>query len=268
MTSPGRVLFFFCAAGFMAPVVRAAFDDEPVFQATAPWPDAGELVGGVVAALPDVPVVVNAQLQSRDRKGSIERAVNVEMRLDWYGQPPSASYQIRDAFGEDQEKLCITWPEPGRRAYQYLRGSQPARTPSLDSLIEGTDISWMDLSLSFLWWPGGRTVGMERIKGRQCYVVELPAPSDEPVGYAGVRLWIDPRIHMMLQAAAYDREGEMQRLVEVKSFKKVKDLWVIQDLDVQSFPGRHRTSLRVRQVALANEPDAAAEASPESEPDE
>ena len=52
----------------------------------------------------------------------------------------------------------------------------------------------------------------------------------------------------------------MLRLVEVKSFKKVRDLWLIQNLDVQTFPGRHRTSLRVRQVAVSGEPVAEGDA--------
>lgn len=237
-------------------VSRAALDDGPLLSPEASWPDAGELVRGVVAGLPDVPVVIQAQLQSKDRRGVIEGVLNAEMTLDWYGRPPSAEYRIRDAFGTERETLRLSWEEPGPPACRYSRGDPPVAgdLPDLYRAIEGTDISWVDLSLSFLWWPGGRTVGMEKIKGRMCYIVEIPAPADEPGGYAGVRLWIEPRIRIMLQAAAYDAGGEVLRLVEVKSFKKVRDLWLIQNLDVQTFPGRHRTSLRVREVAVAGEP--------------
>ena len=234
---------------------RGAMDNEPLLQPDASWPEAGELVRSVVAGLPDVPVRIEAQLQSKDRRGVLEGTLNAEMKLDWYGPPPSAEYRIRDAFGTEREALRLNWPEPGRPAYRYSRGEPPEAQPLPDLYrpIEGTDFSWIDLSLSFLWWPGGRTVGMEKIKGRLCYIVELPAPPGEPGGYAGVRLWIEPRIRMMLQAAAYDAAGEVLRLVEVKSFKKVRDLWLIQNLDVQTFPGRHRTSLRVRRVAVADE---------------
>ena len=240
----------------------AAMDDEPLLRPDVPWPDAADLVRGVVVGLPAVPVVIQAQLQSKDRRGVIEEVLNAEMRLDWYGQPPTAEYLIRDAFGAEREVLRLSWAEPGQPAYRYTRGDpQVAEAlPDLYRAIEGTDISWVDLSLSFLWWPDGRTVGMEKIKGRLCYIVEVPAPPGEAGGYAGVRLWIEPRIHMMLQAAAYDAGGEVLRLVEVKSFKKVRDLWLIQNLDVQTFPGRHRTSLRVRQVAISGEPIVEGEA--------
>ena len=91
---------------------RAAMDEEPVLRPDAPWPDAGELVRGVVAGLPDVPVLIRAQLQSKDRRGVIEGVLNAEMKLDWYGRPPSAEYLIRDAFGAEREALRSSWAEP------------------------------------------------------------------------------------------------------------------------------------------------------------
>lgn len=247
------------AAGLLVvwagPGTRAAFDDQPVAEPSGAWPEAQELIRSVAAALPTVPVLIQAQLQVRDRRGAVERVLNAEMRLDWYGQPPSAQYVIRDAFGTPREGLSLTWHKPGPPAYRYFRGEalESQELPDLYQPLEGTDISWVDLSLSFLWWPGGRTVGQERIKGRLCYVVDLPTPAQEQIPCAGVRLWIEPHIPMLLQAATYDREGAILRLMEVKSLKKIREVWVIQNLDVQSFPGRHRTSLRVRQVTVAGE---------------
>jgi len=39
--------------------------------------------------------------------------------------------------------------------------------------------------------------------------------------------------------------------MEIKSFKKIEGLWTIQDIDVESFPSRHKTLLRVRDVEAA-----------------
>ena len=38
------------------------------------------------------------------------------------------------------------------------------------------------------------------------------------------------------------------KLLEVKSFKKVRDVYIIQDIDIQSYPARHKTSLRVQKA--------------------
>ena len=118
--------------------------------------------------------------------------------------------------------------------------------------IEGTDISWMDLSLSFLWWPHARTVGGDEVRGRDCVVLDVPAPGADYAGIAGVRLWIDPKIPVMLRAVSYGLDGLASREVEVKAFKKINDRWVIQVIEVESQPSGHKTILRVRDVQDRN----------------
>ena len=34
----------------------------------------------------------------------------------------------------------------------------------------------------------GKTVGMDEIKGRECYIVDVPAPSSENTAYNGMRI--------------------------------------------------------------------------------
>ncbi len=252
MTGQSRFLRAAAAALLLLPAaaVFSAIDESEMPADVSLYPDARALLDQVTGSLPDVPIKVKARLQSRSRDGEIEKELNTEMNLDWRGRPPTARYAVRDAFGGTLAELDITWRADGTTQCRYREGDPPAAAPlpDLDGAIEGTDISWTDLSLSFLWWGGGRTVGSETIKGRFCYIVELPAPAPDEGTYAGVRLWIDPQIHILLEAAAYDRQGQLLRLLEVKSFKKIGQVWVIQNLDVQSFPARHKTSLRVQQV--------------------
>lgn len=235
-----------------------AVDDAPDFDTAPAYPDAQELLDTVTASLPAVPVVVRAHIQSRNTGGKVERTFGAEMRLDWHGRPPSARYTIRDAFGDALEGLDILW-RGGARELRYFKGDPPvsAKLGDVYAPIQGTDIGWTDLSLSYLWWRGGRTVGAEKIKGRYCYIVDLRAPDAEAGEYAGVRLWIDPQIRIMLQAAAYDAQGQLVKMLEVKSFKKIRGVWIIQDLDVQSFPVRHKTTLRVKEAVVEESGKAA-----------
>ena len=53
---------------------------------------------------------------------------------------------------------------------------------------------------------------------------------------------------MLLHTAANDAGGIRTRLLQVKSFKKINKVWMIQNLDMQSFPSGHKTVMRVRQV--------------------
>ena len=248
----GILLFvaaLFPSAGF------AAIDNTPDSHQAPSYPPATELLDTVTANLPAMPVLVKAQIQSRNAGGEIERSFGADMRLDWRGRPPSAKYTIRDAFGDALEGLNITWPEAGPREFRYFKGDPPVATAveNLDGAIQGTDISWMDLSLSYLWWRSGKTVGAEKIKGRYCYLVDLRAPADEAGEYAGMRLWIDPQIRILLQAAAYNGQGQLVKMLEVKSFKKIRGAWIIQNFDIQSFPIRHKTTLRVKEAAVEGE---------------
>jgi hypothetical protein len=125
---------------------------------------------------------------------------------------------------------------------------EPAELAQLDSPLEGTDLNWLDLTLSYLWWPNGRTVGAESIKGRECYMVDLPIPPGVATHCALIRLWIESKFHMLMQAEALDAKQQRLRVLRIKSFKKVKDVWMVEDLEVKSYPSRHRTLLSVQEV--------------------
>ncbi len=221
--------------------------DEPAF------PSAAELLNKVLSSFPEVPVRVEAQLLSKTRAGELQKKINAVLWLDWGGREPETRYLIEDAFGRPLEELQIKWSRSGSRETRYRAGDPlvDAPLPNLHERIQETDISWIDLSMAYLWWPYGKTVGAERVRGRFCYIVDMPSPEDEPGAYAGVRLWIDPEIGILLQAAAYDSGGQLVKLLEVRSFKKVRDVWIIQNIDIQSYPARHKTSLRVQKAEPA-----------------
>lgn len=239
-----RVLAVFLLLGALLQPARAADAQRDRL------PDAPDLLARVIGALPDIPLLILGDLQARARGGGATTRLNVEMLLDWQDAPPTARYTLRDAFGATRSHLAITWLPGAPPEHRYFEGQplQAAPLPDLVAPIEGTDISWMDLSLSFLWWPDAKTVGAEEVKGRACYVVDLPAPPEPFTGCAGVRLWIEPRINIMLRAEAYDADNTLMRRMDVKSFKKINKRWVIKDIELTSLPSRHKTFLRVRDV--------------------
>jgi hypothetical protein len=248
---------------------------EPIaaqMRAPADRPDARDLLGDVILALPDIPLRITADLIARGRDGEPDKRKGVEMLLDWQADPPTARYTLRDAFGGPQSHLAISWDQRRKPVYRYFEGYplRAAPLPNLAEPIPGTDISWMDLSLSFLWWPGARTVGRQDVRGQSCWVVDIPAP-DTYAGCAGVRLWISPRIIILLKAEAYDANNQPMRRLDVKSFKRVNNRWVIKDIELTALPARTRTVLRVRSVEdrarrnYLREDDAPRESDPERE---
>lgn len=220
-------------------------------------PDAESLREGVLEAMPGVPLRIEARLQAKQGSGKIETEARAEVRLIPGREAREAVYRVTDAFGGDEERLEVRRPREGPPSCSFYSGEPPVRAdaPDLYARIRETDLTWMDLSLSFLWWEGGKTVGRERVRGRFCYVVDTPAPAGpgsgaDGAGYSRVKMWIDAHATVLLKAEAFDREGNMVRRLLVDSFKKIDEVWFIKDIDVYSLPSRHKTTLRVDAVEV------------------
>jgi Outer membrane lipoprotein-sorting protein len=207
---------------------------------------------GVVNVLPDVPMVVRGDLIKRDARGKIAETYRVEMVLDWKADLPTARYTIRDAFGSSLQHLAITWPVAGEPEYQYFEGQplKAAALPPLNQPILDTDLTWLDLSLSFLWWPGGESKGQEKVRGRTCDVIDVPAPTNQVQQFDGVRLWVEPKIGIVMRADGFNEKAELKRRMEVKSFKKIRNRWIIKDVEFLSFPEKTKTTLLVRDAEV------------------
>jgi hypothetical protein len=227
----------------------------PILGHAQALPDGQVLLDTVLRNLPNKPVRIYGELQAKDASGQIVKRLNTEMYLDWHGRDPVARYTFRDAFGKPMEAMTIRREAQGA-SYTYYAGDPLTGkpTPDLFAPIQDTDANWVDLSLSFLWWQGAQTSGIETIKGRECYVVDVPAPTGTPSGaYAAVRLWIDSQTMALMKAVAYDHKAHEAKKVEAKSFKKMRDIWMIRDLEVQSLPALTKTILRVRQLQVEGE---------------
>lgn len=209
-----------------------------------------ELMERMRLSLPTMPITISGELQSRDRRGNIVRVTPVEMMLAWGSFVPHAEYTVFDRFGAVQERVRIEWPRHGDMRHTWWTGPELEEQPlqDLSQLVDGLDLSWSDLSLAFLWWDGARRVGSERVRGRFCEIVELPAPPHAGLAFDRVRLWIDPEVNLLMRADTLDRRGRRMRRIEVRSLRKIDDIWMIQNLDILTADNRERVTLRVRDV--------------------
>jgi hypothetical protein len=251
------------AAGVLAvlcavPGARAEAASAP---AESNAPPAPQLLADVVARLPREPLKVSGEMIVRRRRGVVERTYRFDMALHWGAEPATAVYTIRDAFGAPLGEMTVRRAAGEEPAFSYAAGNPPAPAPCPGRFdnVQETDISWTDLALTFLWWPGGAVVATNDVRGRRCYVVEVPAPADRRAApeaaaqaatppYRSVRMWIDAELRVLLQAEGLDADGRAIRRLWIKSFKKVNQTWMIKDLEVQQGNTGHRTKLVVLEV--------------------
>jgi hypothetical protein len=213
-------------------------------------PSAAEVLDCLRQRLPDQPVRIRGLLLTSGRRPADSRRLHVDMDLHLTPDTASARYLIRDAFGETLEQMTVLRQsnQPPRLGYAAGPDLTPQPAPELPAPLRATAMSWADLTLDFLWWRDGTVAGRQEVRGQPCYVVDLRPPAGGRPPYARVRLWIDTRACVMLQAEGYTAAGERLRRLTVKSVKRLDDQWMIKDLEVEQFPQTVRTRLRVTEL--------------------
>lgn len=97
----------------------------------------------------------------------------------------------------------------------------------------GSDFSEGDLGLEFLDWPEQKILKQyEMRRGRSCKVLESMNPNPLPNGYSRVVSWIDNETLGIVQAEAYDANGQLLKEFYPKDFKKVNGQWQVGEMEM------------------------------------
>jgi hypothetical protein len=219
-------------------------------------PLARELMGRVRESMPDVPLEMAAVLRVVDRAGRPQQMLRAEALLTPREGGRTARYTILDAFGTPAQQMTVELG--GSEAeFSFAQGNPlaPAPTPDLFAPIKGGEMSWMELSFSFFWWPDPRVVGTERVANRwDCQIVEIECPPElrggaEDEGWTAVRLWVAPAYGAVVKGEAL-REGKAVKRFEVKSVKKLRKVYMIGDMEVRNLDTGRRARLKVESMRM------------------
>ncbi len=256
MESGQKMARFTVLSGFAAALVCCSLSE-----ASEKVESGGKLLQKVRRVLPSKPLALRGELRVIRKKGVATRSHPVRILIDFAGSRGSARYTIQDPRNGEVEKLRVNYFSDKASEYFYGKGvGEPdSELSNLYGAIQDTSISWLDLTLSFLWWREEKTVGMDAVKGRECYIVVVRPPSsaektvlEEPAEdqYSKVKLWIDAKVHMVLQAEGYDHDDKLVRRLTIRSLKKIKDHWMIKEMEIESRPFTYRTRLRINDMRV------------------
>jgi outer membrane lipoprotein-sorting protein len=158
---------------------------------------------------------------------------------------------IRYSFTNPDEVLQLRLGEKSSRLDLVTdAGTEKFAASKLSQKIRGTGISYEDLALKFLYWPDGRVLGQENVRTRNCWKLQLGAPSRESQ-YSNILLWIDKASGALMRMEGYDWKGQLAKRFEVVSAQKIDNRWFLKQMRVEELqPGtnkvRSRTYLEIK----------------------
>jgi hypothetical protein len=152
---------------------------------------------------------------------------------------------IRYSFANPDEVLQLRLGEKGSRLDLVTDGgTEQFAASKLRQKIRGTAVTYEDLAFKFLYWPTARVLGEENVRTRNCWKLQLRAPSRESQ-YSNVLLWVDKASGALMRMEGYDWNPQLAKRFEVVSAQKIEGRWFLKQMRVEELqPGTNHVQSR------------------------
>ena len=175
-----------------------------------------------------------ATLQHQDLKGHIRKnEIKFPVGLYMRGQEIQLSYT--QPGGDKDVRFHMRLNEKRYDLFDVVEGGKTVRFPEakLGKAIGGTDLSYEDLAMRFLYWPNGIVDGIQEIKGQECWVVRMVNPT-QTGRYAQVRVWVHKKSQALMQVVGYNADGRPLKRFTVTDVMKVGDAYTLRRMRVDT----------------------------------
>src|SRR5436309_4252459 len=152
---------------------------------------------------------------------------------------------IRYSFTNPDQVLQLRLGQNSSRLdFITKTGSQDFSASQLEQKIRGTSLTYEDLAFKFLYWQNARVLGEENVRTRNCWKLQLRAPSRESQ-YSNVLLWVDKASGALMRMEGYDWNAQLAKRFEVVSAQKIDDRWFLKQMRVEQLqPGTNHARER------------------------
>jgi hypothetical protein len=140
---------------------------------------------------------------------------------------------IRYSFANPDEVLQLRLGENSSRLDLVTGdGTEQFAASKLKEKIRGTSVTYEDLAFKFLYWPSARVLGEEKVRTRNCWKLQLRAPSRESQ-YSNLLLWIDKASGALMRMEGYDWDAQLAKRFEVVSAQKIEGRWFLKQMRIE-----------------------------------
>jgi hypothetical protein len=152
---------------------------------------------------------------------------------------------IRYSFTNPDEVVQLRLGENSSRLDLVTEtGTERFAASKLHQKIRGTILTYEDLAFKFLYWPTARVLGEENVRTRNCWKLQLRAPSRESQ-YSNVLLWVDKASGALMRMEGYDWNAQLAKRFEVVSAQKIDNRWFLKQMRIEELqPGTNHVLAR------------------------
>ena len=189
-----------------------------------------DILANCRAMLPAEPVTMKGEIVLRNRRGIPSGEYGYTLRSDRTKTPAKLSLEFRE---QDSGKIL--------EKHEILR---PGPVP--EGKVLKTDVTWLDLTLDFLWWPKAEFDAEregESVHGQKCDVILVSN------GEKQVRAWCDRKTGCLMQAEEL-KDGKPRRRLWGTRIKKFGGRWFPNVLEVETLGSGHRTKIIVDELTV------------------
>jgi outer membrane lipoprotein-sorting protein len=152
---------------------------------------------------------------------------------------------VRYTFSNPDEALQLQLGEKDSRLDEISGSGVERVSPAqFDRKVRGTSVTYEDLALKFLYWPNASVLGEENIRTRNCWKLQLRAPTRDSQ-YGIVWLWIDKASGALMRMEGYNARGQLAKRFEVVSAQKIDHRWFLKQMRIEELqPGTKKVQSR------------------------
>ncbi len=240
-----KIAFPVCLAVFLsAGAVTAQSQEKPP---SGPAPTfAGKTIDQLTADEVLKLVRYSYTLYNRDFTGQLRMSITKKVPFLLSLKPDS----IRFIFSEPAQIIYLDTKDHNFSLLEGVGGNQlgPVSDAKYGQQIRGTDVTYDDLSMRFLYWPNARIIKEEKLKARETWLVRVRNPDGKGL-YSTVDCWIDKASGGMMKMLGYNRQGRPIRRFEILHGKKFGDIWMVDEMRIETIEpasGKVKSSTRMQ----------------------
>lgn len=175
----------------------------------------------------------------RIAQGAQDRTVTGRIRTGPRRIPFKLTMQegaVRWEFQDPPQTLLLRLGQSTSTLEEITKGGKSkVSSARYDDSVRGSDITYEDLAMRFLYWKNAVVEGEQTIALTRCWKVLVAPPDPSASTYSRVRIWSAKNNGALLKCEAFGRDGKLARVFTVVSGQKSKDgLWMLKQMRVET----------------------------------